>query len=84
MIVWIFWFGFALCFLGFKCPRLVYGISERFVGQCVLVFREDIVIWVQKKTGSAIITVNTLDEAQIFLNKYHTFVVGLFHKFEVT
>ncbi|WZZ07694.1 hypothetical protein YC2023_093615 [Brassica napus] len=43
---------------------------------------EDIVIWVQKKTGSAIITVNTLDEAQIFLNKYHTFVVGLFHKFE--
>uniref|UniRef100_M4DCV2 protein disulfide-isomerase n=1 Tax=Brassica campestris TaxID=3711 RepID=M4DCV2_BRACM len=43
---------------------------------------EDIVIWVQKKTGSPIITVNTLDEAQIFLNKYHTFVVGLFHKFE--
>lgn len=53
------------------------------MGQCVLVFREDIVIWVQKKTGSSIITVNTLDEAQRFLNKYHTFALGLFHKLEV-
>lgn len=49
-----------------------------------VIFREDIVIWVQKKTGSPIITVNTVDEAQRFLNKYHTFVVGLFNKLEVT
>lgn len=54
------------------------------MGQCVLVFREDIVIWVQKKTGAPIITVNSLDEAQRFLNKYHTFFVGFFHKFEVS
>lgn len=46
-------------------------------------FREDIVIWVQKKTGAPIITVNAVDEAQRFLKKYHTFVVGLFEKFEV-
>lgn len=50
----------------------------------IVIFREDIVIWVQKKTGSPIITVNTVDEAQRFLNKYHTFVVGLFNKLEVT
>ncbi|CAH2036476.1 unnamed protein product [Thlaspi arvense] len=44
--------------------------------------KEDIVIWVQKKTGAPIVTVNTVDEAQRFLKKYHTFVVGLFEKFE--
>lgn len=37
----------------------------------------------QKKTGAPIITVNTVDEAQRFLKEYHTFVVGLFEKFEV-
>lgn len=56
------------------------GISERFV---LLLFREEIVIWVQKKTGAPIVTVNTVDEAERFLKKYHTFVVGLFNKFEV-
>lgn len=49
----------------------------------MFVFREDIVIWVQKKTGTPIITVNTVDEAQRFLKKYHTFALGLFEKFEV-
>jgi protein disulfide-isomerase A1 len=43
---------------------------------------EDIVIWVQKKTGAPIITLNTVDEAPRFLDKYHTFVLGLFEKFE--
>ena len=56
------------------------GVSERFV---FVMFREEIVIWVQKKTGAPIVTVNTVDEAQRFLKKYHTFVVGLFNKFEV-
>ena len=37
----------------------------------------------QKKTGAPIITVVTVDEAQRFLNNYHTFVLGLFEKFEV-
>ncbi|WZZ47537.1 hypothetical protein YC2023_043796 [Brassica napus] len=63
----------------------VNGTSQPYTGgfsapQCLV--REDIVIWVQKKTGSSIITVNTLDEAQRFLNKYHTFALGLFHKLE--
>jgi len=39
--------------------------------------------WLQKKTGAPIITLNTVDEAQRFLNKYHTFVLGLFENFEV-
>lgn len=37
----------------------------------------------QKKTGAPIITLNTVDEAPRFLDKYHTFVLGLFEKFEV-
>ncbi|KAG7585725.1 Armadillo-type fold [Arabidopsis thaliana x Arabidopsis arenosa] len=44
--------------------------------------RDDIVIWVQKKTGAPIITLNSVVEAQRFLNKYHTFVLSLFDKFE--
>uniref|UniRef100_A0A1J3I4V9 protein disulfide-isomerase n=1 Tax=Noccaea caerulescens TaxID=107243 RepID=A0A1J3I4V9_NOCCA len=57
----------------------VNGTSQPFTGGFSA---EDIVIWVQKKTGAPIITVNTVDEAQRFLKKYHTFVVGLFEKFE--
>nr|VDD01116.1 unnamed protein product [Brassica oleracea] len=57
----------------------VNGTSQPYTGGFSA---EDIVIWVQKKTGSSIITVNTLDEAQRFLNKYHTFALGLFHKLE--
>ncbi|KAJ0242263.1 Protein disulfide isomerase-like 1-6 [Hirschfeldia incana] len=57
----------------------VNGTSQAYTGGFSA---EEIVIWVQKKTGSPIITVNTVGEAQRFLNKYHTFVVGLFNKFE--
>ncbi|KAL0696665.1 hypothetical protein Bca4012_063845 [Brassica carinata] len=57
----------------------VNGTSQPYTGGFSA---EEIVIWVQKKTGSPIITVNTVDEAQRFLKKYHTFVVGLFNKFE--
>ncbi|KAF3521757.1 hypothetical protein F2Q69_00046812 [Brassica cretica] len=51
----------------------VNGSSQAYTGGFSA---EEIVIWVQKKT------VNTVDEAQRFLKKYHTFVVGLFNKFE--
>ncbi|CAL9218649.1 unnamed protein product [Arabidopsis halleri] len=57
----------------------VNGTSQTYNGGSSA---EDIVIWVQKKTGAPIITLNTIDEAQRFLNKYHTFVLGLFEKFE--
>ncbi|KAG2314039.1 hypothetical protein Bca4012_064659 [Brassica carinata] len=57
----------------------VNGTSQAYTGGFSA---EDIVTWVQKMTGAPIITVNSLDEAQRFLNKYHTFVVGFFHKFE--
>ncbi|ESQ30226.1 hypothetical protein EUTSA_v10011373mg [Eutrema salsugineum] len=57
----------------------VNGTSQPYTGGFSA---EDIVIWVQKKSGAPIITVNTVDEAQRFLKKYHTFVVGLFNKFE--
>ncbi|XP_010545702.1 PREDICTED: protein disulfide isomerase-like 1-6 [Tarenaya hassleriana] len=43
---------------------------------------EDIVIWVQKKTGVPVTRISSVDEAQGFLKKYHTFIVGLFNKFE--
>ncbi|KAG5392176.1 hypothetical protein IGI04_022139 [Brassica rapa subsp. trilocularis] len=57
----------------------VNGTSKAYTGGFSA---EEIVIWVQKKTGAPIVTVNTVDEAQRFLKKYHTFVVGLFNKFE--
>ncbi|XP_010479733.1 PREDICTED: protein disulfide isomerase-like 1-5 [Camelina sativa] len=57
----------------------VNGTSQTYNGGSSA---EDIVIWVQKKTGAPIITVNTVDEAQSFLKKYHTFVLGLFEKLE--
>lgn len=47
------------------------------------VFREEIVIWVQKKTGVPVINTNSLNEAKEFLKKHHMFVVGRFEKFEV-
>lgn len=49
----------------------------------VFVFREDILIWVQKKTGAPTIKLNTVDEAQRFLKKHHAFILGLFEKSEV-
>lgn len=46
-------------------------------------FREEIVIWVQKKTGASTIKLDTVDEASGFLKKHHTFILGLFEKSEV-
>ncbi|XLU51648.1 hypothetical protein S245_046462, partial [Arachis hypogaea] len=45
-------------------------------------FRDDIVIWARKKTGSSVIRINSKKEAEEFLTKYHTFVIGRFDKFE--
>ncbi|CAN8259157.1 unnamed protein product [Cochlearia groenlandica] len=53
----------------------VNGTSQAYTGGFS---SEDIVIWVQKKTGRPTIKLNTVDEASRFLKKYHTFVVGLF------
>ena len=46
-------------------------------------FRDDIVIWARKKTGTPIIRISSGKEAEEFLKKYHTFVIGRFDKFEV-
>ena len=46
-------------------------------------FREDIMIWVRKKTGTPVVKLGSVDEATEFLKKYHSFVLGLFEKFEV-
>lgn len=48
-----------------------------------LCFREDIVLWARKKTGVPVIRINSVPEAEEFLKKYHTYVVGFFEKFEV-
>jgi len=41
------------------------------------------VIWARKKTGVPLIRISSVAEADGFLKKYHTFVIGLFEKFEV-
>lgn len=46
--------------------------------------RDDIVIWARKKTGTPVIRINTEREAEEFLKKYHSFLIGRFDKFEVS
>ncbi|KAF5758211.1 putative protein disulfide-isomerase [Helianthus annuus] len=43
---------------------------------------EEIVTWVRKKTGTPVIRINSIDEANDFLKKHSMFAVGLFEKFE--
>lgn len=43
---------------------------------------DDIVIWTRKKTSTPVIRISSVSEAEEFLKKYHTFVIGLFDKFE--
>lgn len=40
-------------------------------------------IWARKKTGAPVIRINSVAEANEFLKKYSSFVVGLFENFEV-
>ena len=40
-------------------------------------------IWARKKTGVPVIRISSVNEAEGFLKKYHTFVLGAFDKFEV-
>ncbi len=40
-------------------------------------------IWARKKTGVPLICISSVAEAEEYLKKYHTFVIGLFEKFEV-
>lgn len=41
-------------------------------------------IWARKKTGTPVIRIGSVTEAEEFLKKYDTFVIGLFNKFEVS
>ncbi|XP_015867599.3 protein disulfide isomerase-like 1-6 [Ziziphus jujuba] len=43
---------------------------------------EEIVIWARKKTGVPVIRISSVKEAEEFLKKYHTYVVGFFENFE--
>lgn len=45
--------------------------------------RQDIVVWARKKAGAPVMRINTVNEAEKFLKKYQTFVLGMFKKFEV-
>ena len=47
-------------------------------------FRDDIVIWAQKKTSTPVIRIGSVTEAEKFLRKYQTFLIGRFDKFEVS
>ncbi|CAK9324631.1 unnamed protein product [Citrullus colocynthis] len=70
----------ALQIKGFPTLLLfVNGTSQAYTGGFTA---KEIVIWVQKKTGVPVISINSLKEAKEFLKKHHIFVVGRFEKFE--
>ncbi|KAG6581893.1 Protein disulfide isomerase-like 1-6, partial [Cucurbita argyrosperma subsp. sororia] len=70
----------ALQIKGFPTLILfVNGTSQAYTGGFTA---EEIVIWVQKKTGVPVINISSLNEAKEFLKKHHMFVVGRFEKFE--
>lgn len=45
--------------------------------------REEIVIWIRKKTGAPVIRIDSVADANGFLKQHSTYAVGLFDKFEV-
>lgn len=57
----------------------VNGTSQPYSGGFTA---DDIVIWARKKTGTPVIRISTEKEAEEFLKKYHTFLIGLFDEFE--
>lgn len=57
----------------------VNGTSQVYTGGFSA---EEIVIWARKKTGVPLICISSVAEAEEYLKKYHTFVIGLFEKFE--
>ncbi|KAJ4832071.1 Protein disulfide isomerase-like 1-5 [Turnera subulata] len=57
----------------------VNGSSQAYTGGYS---GEEIVIWARKKTGFPVIRISSATEAEEFVGKSHTFVVGLFEKFE--
>ncbi|TXG69047.1 hypothetical protein EZV62_003982 [Acer yangbiense] len=68
--------GFPTLFL------FVNGSSQPYTGGFSM---EEIVIWARKKTGVPVTRftrISTVNEAEGFLKKYHTFVLGAFDKFE--
>lgn len=70
----------ALGIKGFPTLVLfVNGSSQPYSGGFT---SEEIVIWARKRTGVPVIRVNTLGEANEFLKKHSTFVLGLFENFE--
>ncbi|RDX73265.1 Protein disulfide isomerase-like 1-6 [Mucuna pruriens] len=70
-------------FLGIKgFPTLllfVNGTSHPYSGGFTA---DDIVIWARKKTGAPVVRISSVAEAEKFLGKYQTFLVGRFDKFE--
>ncbi|KAM3747640.1 hypothetical protein ACB098_05G050000 [Castanea mollissima] len=57
----------------------VNGTSQAYTGG---LSAEEIVIWARKKTGVPLVRISSVAEADEFLKKYHTFVIGLFEKYE--
>ncbi|KAK7261815.1 hypothetical protein RIF29_28136 [Crotalaria pallida] len=76
-------FSKSASFLGIKgFPTLllyVNGTSQQYSGGFTA---DEIVLWSRKKTGTPVIQISSVTEAEEFLKKYHTFVIGLFEKFE--
>ncbi|KAJ7951768.1 Protein disulfide isomerase like protein [Quillaja saponaria] len=57
----------------------VNGTSQVYTGGFTA---EEIVTWGRKKTGVPVIRISSVTEAEKFLKKYHTFVIGFFQKYE--
>ncbi|CAL0322041.1 unnamed protein product [Lupinus luteus] len=57
----------------------INGTSQQYSGGFTA---DDLVLWARKKTGTPVIRISSVTEADEFLKKHHIFVVGLFDKFE--
>lgn len=45
--------------------------------------REEIVIWVRKKTGNPVMRLSSILAVEEFVKRYDIYVIGLFEKYEV-
>ena len=61
----------------------VFTQNHRFDILSLLIIREEIVIWVRKKTGAPVTRLSLVTEAEEFLKNHQIFVIGVFENYEV-
>ncbi|KAK7261823.1 hypothetical protein RIF29_28144 [Crotalaria pallida] len=76
-------FSESASFLGVKgFPTLLLYVNDTSQQYSGGFTADEIVLGSRKKTSTPIIRISSVTEAGEFLKKYHTFVIGLFEKFE--